>query len=148
MYNVCTKVEQNMKYPNKLFQVSLSKNEDVSCRYDFCIHASFTCHNDAFDYIIKLIKPNQICGFNYFCIKVCGSYEEAISTKSYYDTKLVRFIMLTSLTTSSIGSAEAFRFVPDPGAFDHIFTDQELYEKYQLTNEEINIIESVIKERK
>ena len=36
-----------------------------------------------------------------------------------YDTKLVRFIMLTSLTTSSIGNAEAFRFVPDPGAFDH-----------------------------
>lgn len=35
MYNVCTKVEQNMKYPNKLFQVSLSKNEDASCRYDF-----------------------------------------------------------------------------------------------------------------
>lgn len=55
MYNVCTKVEQNMKYPNKLFQVSLSKNEDVSCRYDFCIHASFACHNDAFDYIIKLV---------------------------------------------------------------------------------------------
>ena len=33
-------------------------------------------------------------------------------------------------------------------AFDHIFTDQELYEEYNLTDEEINIIESVIKERK
>lgn len=41
MYNVCTKVEYNMKYPNKLFQVSLSKNEDASCKYDFCINASF-----------------------------------------------------------------------------------------------------------
>lgn len=97
---------------------------------------------------LYILKPNQICGFNYFCIKVCDSYEEAISTKSYYDTKLVRFIMLTSLTTSSIGNAEAFRFVPDPGAFDHIFTDEELYKKYNLTDGEINIIESVIKERK
>lgn len=97
---------------------------------------------------LYILKPNQICGYNYFCIKVCDSYEEAISTKSYYDTKLVRFIMLTSLTTSSIGNDEAFRFVPDPGAFDHIFTDQELYKKYNLTDEEINIIESVIKERK
>lgn len=41
-----------------------------------------------------------------------------------------------------------WRFVPDPGECDHIFTDAELYEKYNLTEEEINIIESVIKERK
>ena len=41
-----------------------------------------------------------------------------------------------------------WRFVPTPKAFDHIFTDQELYEEYNLTDEEINIIESVIKERK
>ena len=31
---------------------------------------------------------------------------------------------------------------------ENIFTDQELYEEYNLTDEEINIIESVIKERK
>ncbi len=41
-----------------------------------------------------------------------------------------------------------WRFVPAPKAFDHIFTDQELYEEYNLTSEEINIIEPVIKERK
>jgi translation elongation factor P/translation initiation factor 5A len=34
------------------------------------------------------------------------------------------------------------------GENKHIFTDQELYEEYNLTDEEINIIESVIKERK
>ena len=95
-----------------------------------------------------ILAPNQICGFNYFCLKVCSDKAEAESVQSYYDTKLVRFIMLTSLTTSSIGNEEAFRFVPDPGSFDHIFTDEELYKKYNLTNEEINIIESVIKERK
>jgi hypothetical protein len=39
-------------------------------------------------------------------------------------------------------------FVPAPEAFDHIFTNQELYEEYNLTPEKINIIESVIKERK
>lgn len=41
-----------------------------------------------------------------------------------------------------------WHFVPDPESFDHIFTDAELYKKYNLTLEEINIIESVIKERK
>ena len=34
------------------------------------------------------------------------------------------------------------------GGNKHIFTDQELYEEYNLTDDEINIIGSVIKERK
>lgn len=63
------------------------------------------------------------------------------------ETKLVKFLMLSGRVGTMIGTV-AKRFVPDPCAFDHIFTDQELYEKYQLTDEEINIIESVIKERK
>ena len=40
-------------------------------------------------------------------------------------------------STRTINSDASFRKVPKPEAFDHIFTD-----------EEINIIESVIKERK
>lgn len=55
MYNVCTKVEQNIKYPDKLTQVRLSKNEDASCKYDYCIHARFASDADAFDYILKLV---------------------------------------------------------------------------------------------
>ena len=45
-------------------------------------------------------------------------------------------------------SNNAWRFVLAPEKFDHIFTDEELYTKYKLTPAEINIIESVIKERK
>ena len=43
-----------------------------------------------------------------------------------------------------------FRFVPAPpsGKFDHIYTDQELYEAFNLPQKYIDIIESVIKERK
>lgn len=67
---------------------------------------------------------------------------------SYIKTKFVRFMMLPSVCSGSINNEEAWRFVPQPEAFDHIFTDAELYKKYNLTEEEINIIESVIKERK
>jgi hypothetical protein len=67
-------------------------------------------------------------------------------------------------------SKECWRFVPDPGSFNKIYEDRplngytpdengeyedkdgnkhcSLYVKYKLTNEEINIIESVIRERK
>ena len=49
---------------------------------------------------------------------------------------------------NSVDNNESWSFVPDPGAFDHIFTDDELYKTYGLTPDEIKVIESVIKERK
>lgn len=77
-----------------------------------------------------------------------GTEDACKSFKSYIDTKLVRFLVALGLCASSTRNVETWRFVPDPGAFDHIFTDQELYQKYGLTQEEISIIEFVIKERK
>ena len=72
---------------------------------------------------------------------------ECKSFVSFYNSKLISFLFYLGICGSAI-SNEFWRFVPDPGAFDHIFTDQELYKRYNLTDEEINIIESVIKERK
>lgn len=82
------------------------------------------------------------------CIKNCKTQEEAKSFISYLNTKFVRFLVGLASHTVAIINDETWRFVPAPEAFDHIFTDAELYEKYNLTQEEINIIESVIKERK
>lgn len=73
--------------------------------------------------------------------------DECKSYVSFMESKFVKFLMLSSRIGTMVGG-EAKRFVPAPEAFDHIFTDAELYEKYNLTSEEINIIESVIKERK
>lgn len=77
-----------------------------------------------------------------------GSKEQCSYFRSYINSKFVRFLVLMSIHGVGIYDRETWRFVPAPKAFDHIFTDQELYEEYNLTSEEINIIESVIKERK
>ena len=74
--------------------------------------------------------------------------DECKSFVSWLMTKLVSFLILIGMSGLTIINDESWRFIPDPGAFDHIFTDEELYKKYNLTEEEINIIESVIKERK
>ena len=66
---------------------------------------------------------------------------------SYIDTKFIRFLAYLGKCGNSVRNVETWRFVPDPGKFDHLFTDQELYKKYALTQDEINIIESIIKER-
>jgi hypothetical protein len=75
---------------------------------------------------------------------------ECESFVSWVYTRFVRYMLslsLCGLTGIATGN-EWWRFVPDPGKFDHIFTDKELYNNYHLTEEEITIIESVIKERK
>lgn len=82
-----------------------------------------------------VFSSDNICEISNFC--------------SYINTKLVRFLVLIgNEVLTGVTNKEFWRFVPDPGPFDHIFTDDELYKKYNLTKEEINIIESVIKERK
>ena len=92
------------------------------------------------DDITKLAKVRVVT----FC---SNSIDECKSYVSYIDSKFCKFMMLAG-RVGSMTCNEAKRFVPDPGAFNHIFTDAELYKKYNLTPEEINIIESVIKERK
>lgn len=75
--------------------------------------------------------------------------DECKSYLSWLNCKFTRFFVGTYISKmTGIFNDNNWRFVPDPGAFDHIFTDAELYQKYDLTDEEISIIESVIKERK
>ena len=81
------------------------------------------------------------------CIRVCNTYKEAESFISYVNTRFVRFLVFLNAFNVSIINDETWRFVPDPGEFDHIFTYDELYKKYGLTQEEIAIIESVVKVR-
>ena len=122
--------------------INIKNLEDVA---SFKILASGWASNGAtFKY--KMLKPNEVCGRKYINIFI-GSEDECRSAVSYYSCKLIwwlvhRFFNVSKLNTYS------FSFVPDPGKFDHIFTDAELYQKYNLTPEEIAIIESVIKERK
>lgn len=73
---------------------------------------------------------------------------ECESFKSYVDTKTIRFLVFLGLYTRNVRDDTTWRFVPVPDAFDHIFTDEELYKKYELSADEIDIIESVINDRR
>ena len=96
---------------------------------------------------IYKIAPYQVPKGSFPVLKYFDSEDGAKSFISYFDTKLIKFLTILGICGTTL-TREFFRFVPDPGKFDHIFTDEELYKKYNLTPEEIAIIESVIKERK
>lgn len=93
------------------------------------------------------IPPNAVPKGSFPMLMYFNTPEECNSFISYCGTKFIRFLYYIGICGKTIAE-EFWRFVPDPGNFDHIFTDKELYDKYNLTPEEIEIIESVIKERK
>lgn len=97
---------------------------------------------------LYILGKNYIAPFNYSCLCSFETFDEAKSFVSFMYSRIVRFICVTTLVGTNLANNEAWRCIRVPEAFDHIFTDQELYEKYQLTDEEISVIESVIKERK
>ena len=75
---------------------------------------------------------------NYKIIYSSINIDAVNSARSYCYSKFVRFLLFCGLVGNSTLTPETWRFVPEPEAFDHIFTDEELYKKYNLTNEEIN----------
>lgn len=89
-----------------------------------------------------IVKASEVMIFS------SDSKDECQSFISFVNSKFIRFIAFTLVEGQSPKFEKLWKFVPDPGKFDHIFTDDELYKTYGLTPEEINIIESVIKERK
>lgn len=92
---------------------------------------------------MKILKPKEICTQSYLVGGTFNSQKEAENYLSYLKTSFVRFLMLQMLSTQDI-SAEKFRFVPIQD-FTKPWTDEELYKKYNLTDDEIKFIESMIK---
>ena len=61
----------------------------------------------------------------------------------YLRTKFFRFLLLQALTSQDI-SRDKFVFVPNQ-TYNKPWTDEELYAKYNLTDEEITFIENMIR---
>lgn len=124
------------------------KINDAYVRKEAGIDEYKVYHNKFIDNstICHIYNHNEVASRNW-CLLGYGDKAKCESIKSYYECRLIWYLVVAS-ETGSTTNKEAWRFVPDPGNFDHIFTDEELYKRYNLTPDEINIIESVIKERK
>lgn len=70
--------------------------------------------------------------------------KQAISLQSYYSTRFFRFLVsLRKITQHAL--RQTYTWVPMQ-SWDREWTDQDLYKKYKLDKEEIQYIESVIRE--
>ncbi|MDD6980397.1 MAG: Eco57I restriction-modification methylase domain-containing protein [Clostridia bacterium] len=92
---------------------------------------------------LKAIGPNEVCTHSYLTV---GPFEDMKTTENcceYFKTKFVRFLILQAITSIHL-TRGVFMFVPTQD-FSKPWTDEELYTKYNLTQEEIDFIESMIK---
>lgn len=91
----------------------------------------------------EILPPQTICTETYL---IAGSFTLEREAQNYYNylkTKFVRFL-IGQIAVSQHITKNSFSFVPVQD-FSKSWTDAELYEKYALTDEEIDFIESMIK---
>jgi site-specific DNA-methyltransferase (adenine-specific) len=92
---------------------------------------------------MKLIGLNDICTHSYILAGKFDTKQEAENLYSYLKSRFVRFLILQAMTSIHI-SKNTFQFVPIQD-FTEPWTDEKLYKKYGLTEEEIAFIESMIR---
>jgi site-specific DNA-methyltransferase (adenine-specific) len=87
--------------------------------------------------------PESVCTQTYLVAGPLSSKNAAISFQSYSRTRFFRFLVsLRKITQHALRST--YTWVPVQ-TWDRIWTDEALYQKYGLTQEEIDHIESVIR---
>ena len=86
---------------------------------------------------------NSVCTETYLIVDFVNSKTEGLNLISYMTTRFFRFMMSLIKNTQNI-SKSVFAFVPIQD-YSKPWTDEELYIKYGLTQEEIEFIESMIR---
>ena len=91
----------------------------------------------------RIEVPGEVNTFSYLVLGAFDTEKEIKNYKQYLMCKFTRFML--RLTYSSMHIARAnFVFVPDQD-FTEEWTDEKLYKKYELTEDEIAFIESTIR---
>jgi len=102
------------------------------------------CGNDIRVLAIPIVaEPNSACSETYLVVRRFDNQNEAINLSKYIVTKFFRF-MVSVVKKTQHGTKEVYRFVPDLDT-TKVWTDEELYTQYKLTQKEINFIEKRIK---
>lgn len=93
--------------------------------------------------IVDILPPGTICTETYLVVGTMANKTEAENLAEYLRTRFVRFLV-AQLSFSQDVVKDRFAFVPVLD-FKMRWTDEKLYQRYDLTKDEIAFIESKIK---
>ncbi len=92
---------------------------------------------------MTVVGKQTVCTHSYLTVGGYKSIDEANNLLTYLKTSFVRFLVYMCISSIHI-TKSSFLFVPLQD-FSKPWTDEELYAKYGLTEEEISFIESMIR---
>jgi site-specific DNA-methyltransferase (adenine-specific) len=135
-------------YPNDGYikETEITRNQQWINKYKVMIAKSYG-ERGIFPYLI-LSKPfmgdaGTCCSETYLVIGPFKTKKEAKNVISYIQTRLFRFLVLLIKNTQN-APRKVYSLVPMQD-FSEPWTDEKLYKKYELTQEEIAFIESMIR---
>lgn len=88
-------------------------------------------------------EPNTACTETYIVVGKYDTKEVAENVVKYLKTRFLRFLVLL-LKNSQHATSKVYSFVPVQD-FTQEWTDEKLYAKYKITDEEIEFIESMVR---
>lgn len=92
---------------------------------------------------IDILPPETICTETYLVVGSFDTEQEAKNLVAYMKTLFFRFLVAQCMYSHHI-TKEAYRLVPIQD-FSQSWTDEKLYAKYGITDEEIKFIESMVR---
>ena len=92
---------------------------------------------------MEILPPSFVCTETYLIAGAFNSKEEAENLQSYLKTKFVRFLVAQIALGQHI-TKSSFDFVPIED-YSKPWTDEELFDKYELADDERMFIDSLIK---
>ncbi len=132
----------------------IPKNEEWKDKWKIFVPKAFGSGNINEDWLKPIIgEPNTICTETYIVFGPFDTKEEAENIYAYTQTKFFHFLMgLKKITQDA--TKQVYQFVPMQNFTDNSDIawgqsisdiDKQLYKKYNLSQEEINFIESMIR---
>ncbi|PZU45119.1 MAG: restriction endonuclease [Microbacterium sp.] len=92
---------------------------------------------------IRIVEPGAITTEAYPVVGAFDSEDEAARMCSYLRTRFVRFLLTLRAANQSV-TRSTFNFVPD-NPMDRTWTDEQLFEKYEISVAEQAYIESLVR---
>lgn len=122
----------------------ISKNSQWINNWKVYVPKAIGSGDMATDIIKPIIgEPNSVCTQTYIMYGPFNNKKECENVISYVNTKFFHFLMgLKKVTQDAM--AKVYTLIPMQD-FTKSWTDEELYVKYKLTDEEITFIESMVR---
>ena len=135
-------------YPNNGFieRIQVTQNVEWIDKIKVCVSYAYGERGD-FSYLVIgkpfIAMPGSCCTETYLVVGIFDDITTAQNMIAYMATKFFRFLVLMKKNTQH-ATRMVYSFVPEQN-YSRRWTDEQLYQKYDLSTEEIEFIESMVK---